>query len=46
MELTYSPARPEDGPVIFGFAKELIERYETDPALDLVPSSPFLSAVI
>ena len=35
MELTYSPARPEDGPVIFGFAKELIERYETDPALDL-----------
>ena len=35
MELTYSPARPEDGPVIFGFAKKLIERYETDPALDL-----------
>ena len=32
MELTYSPARPEDAPVIFGFAKELIERYETDPA--------------
>ena len=35
MELTYSPARPEDAPVIFGFAKELIERYETDPELDL-----------
>ena len=35
MELTYCPARPEDAPVIFGFAKKLIERYETDPALDL-----------
>ena len=35
MELTYSPARPEDAPVIFGFARELIERYETDPDLDL-----------
>ena len=35
MELTYSPARPEDAPVIFGFAKELIETYETDPDLDL-----------
>ena len=36
MELTYSPARPEDAPVIFGFARELIERYETDPDLDLI----------
>lgn len=35
MELIYSPARPEDAPVIFGFAKELIETYETDPDLDL-----------
>lgn len=35
MQLTYEPARAEDGPVIFGFAKELIERYETDPDLDL-----------
>ena len=35
MQLTYEPARAEDGPVIFGFAKELIERYETDPNLDL-----------
>ena len=35
MQLTYEPARPEDGPVIFGFAKELIEAYETDPKLDL-----------
>ena len=35
MELTYSPARPENAPVIFGFAKELIETYETDPDLDL-----------
>ena len=35
MELTYSPARPEDAPVIFGFARELIETYETDPDLDL-----------
>ena len=35
MELTYSPARPENAPVIFGFAKELNETYETDPDLDL-----------
>ena len=35
MELTYCPARPEDAPVIFGFARELIETYETDPDLDL-----------
>lgn len=35
MRLSYEPARPEDAPVIFGFAKELIERYETDPHLDL-----------
>ena len=35
MQLTYEPARPEDAPVIFGFAKELIERYETDQDLDL-----------
>ena len=35
MQLRYEPARAEDGPVIFGFAKELIERYETDPDLDL-----------
>ena len=35
MELMYEKARPEDAPVIFGFAKELIETYETDPDLDL-----------
>ena len=35
MELIYGPARPEDAPVIFGFARELIETYETDPELDL-----------
>ena len=35
MQLSYEPARAEDAPVIFGFAKELIERYETDPDLDL-----------
>lgn len=35
MQLSYEPARPEEAPVIFGFAKELIERYETDPAVDL-----------
>ena len=35
MELMYENARPEDAPVIFGFAKELIETYETDPDLDL-----------
>ena len=35
MELIYGPARPEDAPVIFGFARELIETYETDPDLDL-----------
>lgn len=35
MQLTYEWARPEDAPVVFGFAKELIETYETDPKLDL-----------
>ena len=35
MELMYEKARPKDAPVIFGFAKELIETYETDPDLDL-----------
>ena len=35
MQLSYEPARPEDASVIFGFAKELIETYETDPDLDL-----------
>ncbi len=35
MQLAYEPARAEDGPVIFGFARELIETYETDPELDL-----------
>ena len=35
MELIFDPARPEDAPVIFGFARELIERYETDTELDL-----------
>ena len=35
MELMYEKARLEDAPVIFGFAKELIETYETDPDLDL-----------
>ena len=35
MRLTYEPACIEDAPVIFGFAKELIETYETDPELDL-----------
>ncbi len=35
MKLAYGPARLEDAPVIFGFARELIEQYETDPDLDL-----------
>ena len=35
MELAYVPARESDAPVIFGFARELIERFETDPDLDL-----------
>ena len=35
MELIFDPARPEDVPMIYGFAKELIETYETDPELDL-----------
>ena len=35
MRLTYETARPEDAPVIYAFAKELIETYETDPDLDL-----------
>ena len=40
MELMYEKARPEDAPVIFGFAKELIETYETDP--DLYETDPDL----
>ena len=35
MQLAYSSARPEDAPVIFNFARELIERYEADSDLDL-----------
>jgi len=35
MQLVYEPALPEDVPAIFGFARELIETYETDPGLDL-----------
>ena len=35
MELVYAPARAEDATVIFAFARELIETYETDPDLDL-----------
>ncbi len=35
MQLTYETARPEDASVIFAFARELIENYETDPELDL-----------
>ncbi len=35
MQLTYEPARAEDAPVVFAFARELIERYETDPDLEL-----------
>lgn len=35
MELIYETAGAEDAPVIFGFARELIETYETDPDLDL-----------
>ncbi len=35
MQLTYEPARPEDAPLVFAFARELIEAYETDPKLDL-----------
>ena len=34
MQLSYEPARGEDAPTIYGFARELIERYETDPAVD------------
>ena len=33
--LRFAPARGEDAPVIFGFAKELMERYESDPEIDL-----------
>lgn len=35
MQLVYEPARPEDAPAIFTFARELIETYETNPGLDL-----------
>ena len=35
MQLSYEPAKGEDAPAIFAFARELIERYETDPDLDL-----------
>ena len=35
MHLSYETARPKDAPAIFTFAKELIETYETDPAVDL-----------
>ena len=35
MQLSYEPAKGEDAPAIFAFAWELIERYETDPDLDL-----------
>ena len=35
MELIYEKAGAEDAHVIFGFARELIETYETDPDLDL-----------
>ena len=35
MQISYGPARMEDAPVIFSFAMELIETYETDPELDL-----------
>ena len=35
MQLSYKPAQREDAPAIFAFARELIERYETDPELDL-----------
>ena len=35
MQLAYEPARREDAPAIFAFARELIVTYETDPELDL-----------
>lgn len=35
MDLTYSPASPDDAPVIFAFAEELIRRYEDPQAIDL-----------
>ena len=35
MQLSYELAKREDAPAIFAFARELIERYETDPDLDL-----------
>ena len=35
MHLSYEPARSEDAPTIFGFARELIEQYENDPGIDL-----------
>ncbi len=35
MELAYETARPEDAPIIFGLARELIGTYETDPDLDI-----------
>ena len=35
MRIAYEAARTEDAPVIFAFAQELIETYETDPDLDM-----------
>lgn len=35
MNLRYGPASPADIPVIFAFAKELIEQYEDPQAIDL-----------
>ena len=35
MQLAYEPARREDAPAIFAFARELMVTYETDPELDL-----------
>ena len=35
MHISYEPARTEDAPVIFAFAQDLIEAYETDPDLDM-----------
>lgn len=35
MDLTYSPASPDDVPVIFAFAEELIRQYEDPQAIDL-----------
>ena len=35
MELSFSPALPQDAPVIFSFARELIETYEDPKEMDL-----------